>query len=185
MTNILIMPYLNTEHCFMGLSHNVLTLQEKRKKGNIIIIYLPYLRMTKALRTPTAAFYAYMSNKENNPGRHHTIIFDHVITNYGNAYNQYTGIFTAPIPGLYVFSYAITADNEASIPVEVVKNAQVIGSSITYTSSNYRHNTASTVVIELSAGDSCFIRTSSTRSPSGHIYSGTNARSSLAGWLIS
>ena len=143
-----------------------------------------FLRMTKALRTPTAAFYAYMSNNENNPGRHHTIICDHVVINYGNAYSQYTGIFAAPTTGLYVLSYAITAYSGAEMPVEIVKNAQVIGSSVTYANFNLQHNAASTVVIQLSAGDSCFIRTSSTHSPSGHIYSGTNARSSFAGWPI-
>jgi len=173
----------------------VLILREKGKKGNIIIVSLPhsydmyfivgFLRITKALRTPTAAFYAYMSNNENNPGRHHTIIFDHVIINYGNAYNRYTGIFTSPITGLYVFSYAITAYNGARIPVEIVKNAQVIGSSLTYANSVYQHNAASTIVVQLSAGDSCFIRTSSSYSPSGNIYSNAYVRSSFAGWLIS
>lgn len=81
--------------------------------------------------------------------------------------------------------HTIDAYDYAKIPVEIVKNPQVIGSSVTYANSNLPHNAASTVLIQLSAGDSCFIRTSSTYSPSGNIYSGTNARSSFAGWPIS
>ncbi|CAG2227876.1 unnamed protein product [Mytilus edulis] len=54
-------------------------------------------------RASRPAFYAYMSSSENNPGPHHTLIFNQVISNIGNGYNQFTGIFTAPSTGIYVF----------------------------------------------------------------------------------
>ncbi|XP_056022758.1 uncharacterized protein LOC125649673 isoform X3 [Ostrea edulis] len=44
-------------------------------------------------------FYAYMSGPENNPGTHHTLIFDVVKTNLGSAYSKFTGAFRAPVEG--------------------------------------------------------------------------------------
>ncbi|VDH92407.1 Hypothetical predicted protein [Mytilus galloprovincialis] len=136
-------------------------------------------------RVNSPAFYAYMSTNEASPGQHHTLIFNSVITNIGNAYNQYSGIFTVPSNGMYVLSYTITSDSGANIPVEIVKNAGVIGSLLTRTYSNYRHSVSSTVVVSMNAGDVCYVRTSgSGATTSGNIFSGTEARTSFTGWRI-
>lgn len=142
------------------------------------------LVLPRAVSATTTAFYAFMKSSEPNPGSHHTLIFGIVITNIGTHFNRYTGIFTAPIAGIYVFSYSITPDTSSYIPVEIVRNNDVVGSSITRAYGSYQHNAASTVVIQLSAGDVCFIRTSSSSVPSRNIYSDTYARSSFSGWLL-
>lgn len=126
-----------------------------------------------------------MSKNEASPGPHHTLIFNSVITNIGNAYNQYSGIFTVPSNGLYVLSYTITAYTSSNIPVEIVKNAGVIGSLLTRTYSNYKHSVSSTVVVNMNAGDVCYVRTSGSGATiSGSILSGTEARTSFTGWRI-
>ena len=140
--------------------------------------------LQRAVSATTTAFYAYMSGHESSPGSHHTLIFGSVITNIGDHYNRYTGIFTAAIAGIYVFSYSITPGIGAYIPVEIVRNNGVVGSSMTRSHGGYQHNAASTVIIQLSVGDVCFIRTSSSSTPSSNIYSGSYARSSFSGWLL-
>ncbi|XP_052069138.1 complement C1q tumor necrosis factor-related protein 3-like [Mytilus californianus] len=136
-------------------------------------------------RVTSPAFYVYMSTDEASPGPHHTLIFNSVITNIGNAYNQYSGIFTAPSSGMYVLSYTITADSGASIPVEIVKNADVIGSLLTRAYGSYRQSVSSTVVVNMNAGDVCYVRTSgSGATTAGSIYSRTEARTSFTGWRI-
>ncbi|XP_063447236.1 uncharacterized protein LOC134726749 [Mytilus trossulus] len=144
-------------------------------------------RTLVSLQQPRAsrpAFYAYMSSNEYNPGPHHTLIFNQVISNIGNGYSQYTGIFTAPSTGVYVFSYTIMPDSGAYIPVEIIKNAGVMESSFTRSYSVYRHSVSVTIVIQLNAGDVCYVRTSTGSAPSGNIYSSTSARTSFAGWLL-
>ena len=53
------------------------------------------------------AFYAYLSHSEPNPSLNHALIFDSVKTNVGGGYNEYSGMFTAPSSGVYVFTWAI------------------------------------------------------------------------------
>ncbi|CAG2227878.1 unnamed protein product [Mytilus edulis] len=134
--------------------------------------------------TTVPAFYAYMSSHETNPGKHHTLHFDTIITNIGSAYNRYTGIFTPTVSGTYALSYSIKPYAGAYIPIELVRNTQIIGSVVTKAQSSYEHGASSTVVIQLSAGDACFLRTSNTYTPTGHIYSSKYARSSFSGWRL-
>lgn len=43
-----------------------------------------------------------------------TVVFDTVMLNQGSHYNNSTGIFTAPIAGLYSFSFNVLSDNNGS-----------------------------------------------------------------------
>lgn len=53
------------------------------------------------------AFYVHMSASEPSPSLHHALIFDEVKTNVGGRYNQFSGMFSAPSIGLYVFTWTI------------------------------------------------------------------------------
>lgn len=134
--------------------------------------------------SPTPSFYAYLTHKESNPGLHHTIIFNHEVTDSQHVYNHHTGIFTAPTSGVYAFQYSVQPDTGSNIPVEIMKNNQIMSAGVTRIHGGYYHNAASTVVFYMNSGDSCFVRTSTTNAPSGSIHSGHDARTSFAGWMI-
>jgi len=38
--------------------------------------------------------------------QHQVIVFDHVITNHDNAYDNTTGLFRAPLSGVYAFHFS-------------------------------------------------------------------------------
>ena len=53
------------------------------------------------------AFYAYNSANPVQTQAHGTIILNHAVTNVGNAYDTMTGVFTAPVSGVYDFHASI------------------------------------------------------------------------------
>lgn len=84
------------------------------------------------------AFYAYISHDFTHVGDNHVFVYDTVVTNSGHAYNNYSGVFTAPSSGLYAFAYSIavagyhiTGDHDSDfgeISVQLVRNASPVGS---------------------------------------------------------
>ncbi|XP_074536725.1 complement C1q-like protein 2 [Halichoeres trimaculatus] len=59
---------------------------------------------------------------------HTLLVFRHVLSNIGNAYNPNTGFFTAPVRGAYHFEVYIAAVGHDSIPsiAVLVKNGEIV-----------------------------------------------------------
>nr|KAG5709747.1 hypothetical protein BaRGS_027772 [Batillaria attramentaria] len=49
-----------------------------------------------------------------------TVVFEHVTTNEGNAYNSHTGVFTAPVDGTYAFF--VSVETHGAVGLEVGDN---------------------------------------------------------------
>ncbi|XP_030287281.1 complement C1q-like protein 4 [Sparus aurata] len=52
--------------------------------------------------------------------------FNKVYTNIGNCYNCSTGVFTAPVEGVYYFSFFYHAGGKTPSGMQLVKNGQMI-----------------------------------------------------------
>ena len=131
-------------------------------------------------------FYAYMSSGEVNPSKHHTLIFDVVKTNAGNGYNNLSGLFTAPVSGLYVLACSISMHGPgAYASYKIIKNAEIVGTFFVDAEKESEYRSSSvTVIVSLQVGDVLFVRTSSTYTPHGDVLSNAHDWSSVAGWLI-
>uniref|UniRef100_A0A8C7I7E5 Uncharacterized LOC116358550 n=1 Tax=Oncorhynchus kisutch TaxID=8019 RepID=A0A8C7I7E5_ONCKI len=46
-----------------------------------------------------------------------TLVYRHIYSNIGNAYNPTTGIFTAPVRGLYLFRFYMYGEGDSSVPI--------------------------------------------------------------------
>ncbi|KAL6462612.1 hypothetical protein MHYP_G00290340 [Metynnis hypsauchen] len=54
------------------------------------------------------------------------LVYKHIFTNIGNAYNPATGIFTAPVRGVYQFKFNINGGGGRVVAVELHKNGHHI-----------------------------------------------------------
>ena len=132
------------------------------------------------------AFYAYLSGDVGHPGKLRTLMFDVVKTNIKNAYNLFSGTFTVPISGLYVFTCSIVMDGEdAFASYEIMKISEIVGTFFVDAEfeDSYKYSSL-TIVIEVQQSDVVFVRIGSSYSPKGSVFSRSYARSSFAGWKI-
>ncbi|XP_052678040.1 complement C1q tumor necrosis factor-related protein 3-like [Crassostrea angulata] len=131
------------------------------------------------------AFYAYMSTTETYPGTHHTIIYDNEVTNIGNGYNRLSGIFTAPVDGVYVFSWTIFMGHPGEYKtIELMLNSRRVGASYVYDLNAYS-SVSGTAVLSMQKNDIVFTRTFATFPPHGAILIDYLMRSAFTGWCLS
>ncbi|XP_044197625.1 uncharacterized protein At4g38062-like [Thunnus albacares] len=81
------------------------------------------------------------------------LIFNRVFTNIGNAYNSKTGCFTAPLKGVYHFSFMTFGYNSYTSGAILVKNGRYQVSTWEFTGPDASDTTSNTVILELNAND--------------------------------
>ncbi|KAK3609815.1 hypothetical protein CHS0354_029854 [Potamilus streckersoni] len=86
------------------------------------------------------------------------LIFDTVGTNVGNGYDVRHGTFTAPVDGVYEFSFSVHVEGATVVGLDLKKNGVVIARSRSSQDSYGYYNMATNmVVVELKAGDDVWI----------------------------
>lgn len=94
---------------------------------------------------PVAFFTAFVSTGNTNYNAGETVIFDTIVTNFGNGYNPGLGVFICPITGYYLFSTTVNpADGFERVGVEI----QLSGTGLVGTYAD-EFSAASTCVVTL------------------------------------
>ncbi|XP_060604035.1 cerebellin-2-like [Ruditapes philippinarum] len=88
--------------------NNTICASASRSNGNTKSREKGYIgRESRSSTNGRVAFYAYKSTPTPHLGEGQGIVFDHLATNIGNAFNVHNGIFVAPVTGVYVFGVTL------------------------------------------------------------------------------
>ena len=101
----------------------------------------------------TVAFFATVKLMSlNHLGSHQNIVFEDVVTNIGNAYNNHHGVFIAPVSGLYLITTSVRSGSNMEYWAEVVVNGTVIVRLNERGTDNRHGSGAQTIIIALKKG---------------------------------
>ena len=109
------------------------------------------------------AFFAQIGGFTGSPSVHVMIPFDIVVLNIGNAYNENTGEFTAPVAGVYSISYEVQADGSCGTDVMWIR-LYLNGGTVASSASEYGGSGGTAVTLQLAAGDVVWVAISSVSS---------------------
>ncbi|KAK2900720.1 hypothetical protein Q8A67_008835 [Cirrhinus molitorella] len=110
-----------------------------------------------------------------------TLVYKNAITNIGNAYNNNSGIFTAPVKGVYFFNFVVFNPHDISTGVKLLKNGNVV---VTATDNPPKQDTEDTtfnsVSLILEQGDHIYLQLME----NCRVYTDKGRRNTFSGHLL-
>uniref|UniRef100_A0AAY4DVX4 C1q domain-containing protein n=1 Tax=Denticeps clupeoides TaxID=299321 RepID=A0AAY4DVX4_9TELE len=110
-----------------------------------------------------------------------TLVYKNIITNIGQAYNPNTGIFTAPVRGVYLFSlFVLGVAGADATGVDLYRNGEFVIPAYAHLSGQNYVNPSAGVNLLLEAGDTVY----AFLPPNRKIYDNVHRHCSFSGILV-
>lgn len=104
------------------------------------------------------AFYGKLNVLVSDVGQNEIIKFNNIVTDIGHAYDSSTGLFTAPVPGVYVFSTTVMVEKRLDMHMGIYINNNM-ATNIKLHGVEHEYDTMSqTVVYYLNEQDTVSVR---------------------------
>ncbi|KAM9335819.1 complement C1q-like protein 4 [Symphorus nematophorus] len=108
-----------------------------------------------------------------------TLVYNKLVTNIGNAYNPATGVFVAPVAGVYSFTFFYHAGGEQIAHLSLMKNSDfIVRTSDHKSGSDTADNGGNAACLQLQRGDQVFVRMTA----GSHVWA--TDHTSFSGFLI-
>ena len=117
-----------------------------------------------------------------NADKETTVVFDKTLTNIGNGYNQNNGYFTAPVEGLYSFSWTIATNAKSTFHTYLEMNGEDLGRNAVGRVDNYSTSGSQSVMLHLVTNDTVCVKTLYSYNQRGLMHGA--GLSSFSGFLI-
>lgn len=136
-------------------------------------------RTGRAENEVPVAFFASLTQHLDSLGESQSIPFDRVLTNIGNGYHSTSGIFIAPVTGIYVFSLTMLSFGDAQASYRLLMNGSVVVPIYHQPAAGGYDTAGVTVVLQLARGDDICVANNIVNN---HVHG--NNLSSFAGFLL-
>ncbi|XP_060581258.1 complement C1q tumor necrosis factor-related protein 5-like [Ruditapes philippinarum] len=139
-------------------------------------------RREEKLAQPSVAFYAHQLKDVLLDTTDEILIFEKTFTNEGTGYDTSTGLFTAPVGGLYQFNVHTCAYNGKYSYLGLVMEGNVIAADANFGDANFGCNTFG-AIIRVKSGSKVWVK--STSSSSGYqLYQNSLRMNTFSGVLV-
>uniref|UniRef100_A0A3B1IWS0 C1q domain-containing protein n=1 Tax=Astyanax mexicanus TaxID=7994 RepID=A0A3B1IWS0_ASTMX len=111
-----------------------------------------------------------------------TLVFAKIFSNIGSAYNPITGIFTAPVKGIYEFKLFVynQATPSVSSGASLHKNEERLVTAYSHNDSSQHVSSSNSVIVQMEVGDVVFVRLWANR----RIFDSKHHHSTFSGHLL-
>ncbi|XP_053374829.1 heavy metal-binding protein HIP-like [Mercenaria mercenaria] len=116
--------------------------------------------LKEEIASPSVAFYAHHVTDLVLDVTHEIIVFDTIITKEGSGYDTSTGIFTAPVGGLYQFTVHVCALTETYSVVGLSLTGKVVAAATNYDRDHYICSSVGAVV-RMNSGEQIWVKCTS------------------------
>lgn len=115
-------------------------------------------RIRQAEIESPVAFWALLGNHFEHAGIKQIFVFEQVVTNVGNGYNNSVGMFTAPVEGIYVFSTTLVSFHHINAHASFYRNADSLNIMFVSGGEAGYDTTSATITLHLQKGDIITVR---------------------------
>lgn len=142
-------------------SSNIVVEEEDTRDVDVSQLIAPERRAKRA--TTNIAFSAYLTHTNSHTVIGQPIKFDRVLINDGQGYNNYTGSFTAPVAGVYLFTFSIDSGKTTFVKLVVngVNQVDVIANPHTNVADKRLSHSmgGNTAIVRVAQGDAVLVET--------------------------